>query len=613
MIEVETPDGSIAEFPDGTDHEVIKSALQKRYGRANPDYSNEGRNAAAQKPVSATREIFKALGGPVGEQVADLGAGVGKTVSAVAQGAEEGLRDLPAGKLLTLALKSRGVDTDKKLTKGLADEANAAYDQAGPLATAAKIGTDIAVTAGPSKAVGTEIADAASKLPKVLKGALAGAGAGAAGAGYLPPGEGTNRALASAEGAALGMGVGAVGAAADPALKWMRDLVPNASRASGRAVKALRKALGKPQIDSINANLQNPRELPMTTAAASGNPGLAQIENQARANVSPRTRARWEGVDERTSQAAWQKTQEAFDRGTKLDEATTAFKESLDPVFKKLDAVPVSQAQRAAFTDKLEGLKNDRLFQMDDNAKWAINKLIANVADPNAKLGSLAQYELDLARSKAFSPDQAAALQKLVRETVDITSRGAWSKALTQQSVKGLELEQSQAANKMFNDFMDEGGVVRGVTGNELPKVTSSRLRNAMAKQGIADKGQLSARDKLHPDDREQLNNVVRALQQAEYPRSVPAGKAIDTGSLGDALQNVPDGSMSGRSMRALIRVVTGKRDDATAKAIETALRSPRGWESVMKMGDKRISDDEAALLARILRAGPAATATRDE
>jgi len=32
MIEVELPDGSIAEFPDGTAPDVIKGALQKRFG-----------------------------------------------------------------------------------------------------------------------------------------------------------------------------------------------------------------------------------------------------------------------------------------------------------------------------------------------------------------------------------------------------------------------------------------------------------------------------------------------------------------------------------------------------------------------------------------------------
>lgn len=35
MIEVELPDGSIAEFPDGTSNDVIKGALQKRFGGTN--------------------------------------------------------------------------------------------------------------------------------------------------------------------------------------------------------------------------------------------------------------------------------------------------------------------------------------------------------------------------------------------------------------------------------------------------------------------------------------------------------------------------------------------------------------------------------------------------
>lgn len=36
MIEVELPDGAIAEFPDGTSPEAIKGALQKRFGRTQP-------------------------------------------------------------------------------------------------------------------------------------------------------------------------------------------------------------------------------------------------------------------------------------------------------------------------------------------------------------------------------------------------------------------------------------------------------------------------------------------------------------------------------------------------------------------------------------------------
>ena len=40
MIEVELPDGSIAEFPDGTTPDVIKSALRKKFGGGNRGHSN---------------------------------------------------------------------------------------------------------------------------------------------------------------------------------------------------------------------------------------------------------------------------------------------------------------------------------------------------------------------------------------------------------------------------------------------------------------------------------------------------------------------------------------------------------------------------------------------
>lgn len=50
MIEVELPDGTIAEFPDGTPNETIKGALQKKFGK----------RQAAKEPASL-REKFDAL------------------------------------------------------------------------------------------------------------------------------------------------------------------------------------------------------------------------------------------------------------------------------------------------------------------------------------------------------------------------------------------------------------------------------------------------------------------------------------------------------------------------------------------------------------------------
>ncbi|WP_288950416.1 hypothetical protein [uncultured Paracoccus sp.] len=52
MIEVELPDGTIVEFPDGTSRDVMKAALQKRFGSQRPAKQAEGQgflNNVAQK------------------------------------------------------------------------------------------------------------------------------------------------------------------------------------------------------------------------------------------------------------------------------------------------------------------------------------------------------------------------------------------------------------------------------------------------------------------------------------------------------------------------------------------------------------------------------------
>jgi len=51
MIEVELPDGTVAEFPDGTSNDVIQSALQKRFGQplgAGEDIVRSGANGLAR-------------------------------------------------------------------------------------------------------------------------------------------------------------------------------------------------------------------------------------------------------------------------------------------------------------------------------------------------------------------------------------------------------------------------------------------------------------------------------------------------------------------------------------------------------------------------------------
>lgn len=57
MIEVELPDGTIAEFPDGTPNEVIKGALQKRFGAAAGQVSDDLRSELSGITQGMTGEL----------------------------------------------------------------------------------------------------------------------------------------------------------------------------------------------------------------------------------------------------------------------------------------------------------------------------------------------------------------------------------------------------------------------------------------------------------------------------------------------------------------------------------------------------------------------------
>lgn len=74
MIEVELPDGTIAEFPDGTSNEVIKGALQKRFGSPKADQRDSvlGKVDAAMRGAADTLSL-----GFADEIAAGLGTGFG--------------------------------------------------------------------------------------------------------------------------------------------------------------------------------------------------------------------------------------------------------------------------------------------------------------------------------------------------------------------------------------------------------------------------------------------------------------------------------------------------------------------------------------------------------
>lgn len=577
---------------------------------ADEDYGNEGRRvapAAAQEPVqepSTGAKILKAaLGAPkmYGQIQKDTLVGMGKAARDFIEGLDKTVLDVAPTR----------VEYDPKYKSEESKTLDKMYEEAGPAAAGGRLLQEIAMTGGPAEKAGALVA---SKVgPKFLQKALGGATAGATGGALLPPGEDETRAGNALQGAAFGGALGVGGAALAPAARYLSELAPTAGKSARRTVRVLEKALGRPQMDSISANLDNPRALPMTTAAASQSPGLAQIEQQTRGKITPKDRPKWERLDERTSQAAWNEFQDATSRGQNLDVVKSTLDDAWEAIQNRIDKLPIGPRQREMFAQDLQNLADSPLFGASTGSKQVLQRLAAEGMNDANGAGALLRYRRQELDKLPMSPEQKEALGAVLDQHLDKLSKGAWGKFQTALPQMERDFTEAAAANRMTNDFMSEGGVVRGRTGNEIPRVTSDRLRNAQNKQ-IANRGTLEADVQLNDQDRVALERLNRALQQAEYPRSVPAGDPIDTGSVADALGNLPTSNTTGRAIRALLRVVTGARDDAQTKALAVALRSPDGWKKIMSMGDKEISASDAKMLANILRASSGAgTATTSD
>lgn len=192
MIEVELPDGSIAEFPDGTPEGTIKAVLAKQFG--------------APKQRGSIVDPFMQGLVPFADEIA---GGIGGAIH-VARGA---------------GTFREGYDR----TRNTANADLEAFKERNPgTAMAAEVAGAIP---GAMLPIGT-IARGANLASKVGRGVTTGAGFGAAyGAGQ---GEGVDRLLNAGTGAAIGLGIGGA--------------VPLAGHGASKVVGKVKTAFGRPQI-----------------------------------------------------------------------------------------------------------------------------------------------------------------------------------------------------------------------------------------------------------------------------------------------------------------------------------------------------------------------------
>lgn len=187
MIEVELPDGTIAEFPDGTAPEVMKSALRKRFGSPAPQEQAAPQEQEAPDRGLSQRLYDNVIGDPNdgvdswGEQ-AGRAAGdmLGAAGAGIARGAA-GLVDLP-GQAFGLGAKAGAFAAEKT---GLAspDQAGSASAMVGQMG-AQRLGTGqsaregaAALTGGATEFRGNTTAGRyAGTVGEFLPGAMQGGG-----------------------------------------------------------------------------------------------------------------------------------------------------------------------------------------------------------------------------------------------------------------------------------------------------------------------------------------------------------------------------------------------------------------------------------------------------
>lgn len=196
MIEIELPDGSIAEFPDGTSPDVIKGALQKRFGAQQEPESQASMDARGQLSAM-TQNPAKAM--------YDQMPGWQKPL----QAADDVVRTLANGMTFGFADKIAAGGDPERLAMERA-MTQAAKDRSSGAGTAAEIVGNIATGSGLARQGATLAGRFGTGAMEGMKGLAARTGLmGVEGAGY-----GVASALGNDQNVGTGAAIGALGGTA---------------------------------------------------------------------------------------------------------------------------------------------------------------------------------------------------------------------------------------------------------------------------------------------------------------------------------------------------------------------------------------------------------------
>lgn len=574
-MDVRLPDGTIVRgVPDGMSRDELAAKL-----KAN------GYNIDVPAPAAE-----KSLGGAIAQQARNVGGGlvrgagsIGATLIAPIDMASDAIN----GKGLSLeSNRQRRADMDAALQNMGADTDSFGYG-AGKLASeiagtlpvggilgkavsgvAPRLGQAIAsggMSTGSRVAPG--IANAAADMGVRVAGGAIGGGASAA---LVDPRE---AALGAAIGGALpvavktlGMGAQAVGSAVSPKM------------AQRKAVSKAAEAIGDSNVQQAIGDIQTyypkgAENIPVSSAAITGNPRLAQLEQGSRL-----TSPLWFEFDQKQGRAVadnvMKATQEADQLGARMAErqenwrqAWQAASDAQKPrIWAKrmgqlggdLDQALMSpEASNPAVRNVLEAVRDEVIRVGPSFSPSHLQQLRANL---NGKVQPMSS---DVFKSAPRDNPAIISLKQELDDILNVSTGGKWQKVIEGYAEDSGKVHASKAAQRVRNAFVDaETGRVRGVgLGDDVPKITEAGLNRALDAARLPDKSLA-----LSAEANQQLGATLDALRRQNIVQQVKR-----TATAGGGSDTVPNAMAAGLAQSAgapnmLMQLISGVKKMGTAK-----------------------------------------------
>lgn len=628
-MDVRLPDGTIIRgVPDGTTKEQLTAKL-----KAN------GYTFDEPKPEAST--VHKIAGG-----VRDAGAGlvrgagsIGATILAPIDVASDAL----AGKGLSLeSNRQRRTDMDSALADLTgADTESLAY-QGG------KLVSEVAGTLGAGGAAANTVARVAPRVAQAAPGLMNAVRSGGmttgvrAAPGFVPQAANLGTRVA---GGAINGGLAAglvnpedapVGVALGGAIPVVTKTAGAAGRVIGNAVSpsmarnnATQKIVGTlgddaPQTvaDIQTSLIRGAEDIPMSAAAVTKNPKLAQMEQGSRLSSN----SVWYDFDQRQGKAAYDNVLKATDEAGELGARMGQRAENWQTAWSKAAESQKPRLWQQRMTKF--GADLESALQSPESSNPNVRGVLEAIngefdrVGPNFSLGHLQQLRANLnGKVNPMSPDvfksaprDNPAIKSLIAEMDDIlntSTGGKWQKVIEGYAKDSDKVRASKAAAKVRGSFVDEAtGRARGVTldpSGDVPKITQAGLNGALDAARMPDKSLA-----LSPQALNRLEATLNVLQRQGIVQGVKR-----TATAGGGSDTIPNAIASGVAQQAgapnmLLQLLGATKKLGTAKtdnALAQLLSNPDELAMVLEAFNRPVTPNRLA--STLYRSAPAIAADR--